>query len=57
MGSHSEILHLDVPQQPGAVSIGEDVPWEWFGKAEDDASWEALFDEIEQRREATRKAR
>jgi hypothetical protein len=34
MVSRSEILHLDAPQQPKAVSISEVVPWEWFGKAE-----------------------
>jgi hypothetical protein len=39
------------------VSMHDDVPWEWFGKAKDDVTWDALFDEIEQLREATRKAR
>ena len=55
--SRSEIVHLDVPQQPIANSTRDDVPWEWFGVAQDDATWDALFDEIEQHREATRKAR
>lgn len=55
--SRSEIVHVDVPQQPKSASTGDDVPWEWFGKAKDDPTWDALFDDIEQRREATRKAR
>jgi predicted RNase H-like HicB family nuclease len=55
--SRSEIVHLDVPQQPIANSRRDDVPWEWFGVAQDDATWDALFDESEQHREATRKAR
>jgi hypothetical protein len=33
------------------------VPWEWFGAAKDDSTWNLLFDEIEQHREATRKVR
>jgi predicted RNase H-like HicB family nuclease len=55
--SRSEIVHLDVPQQPIAHSTRDDVPWEWFGIAQDDTTWDALFDEIEQHRETTRKAR
>jgi predicted RNase H-like HicB family nuclease len=55
--SRSEIIHLDIPQQPRVTSPGEQVPWEWFGVAKDDELWDVLFDEIEQHREATRKAR
>jgi hypothetical protein len=29
----------------------DDVPWNWFGKAKDDSTWDALFDDIEQRRD------
>jgi predicted RNase H-like HicB family nuclease len=53
--SRSEILSIDVPYQPNVASTGDDTPWECFGKARDDASWDALFDEIEQHRESTRK--
>ena len=55
--SRSENVLLDVPQRPKAASNGDEVPWEWFGKAKDDATWDTLFDDIEQRREATQKAR
>jgi predicted RNase H-like HicB family nuclease len=55
--SRSEIVHLDIPQQPMAGSTRDDVPWERFGAAQDDVTWGVLFDEIEQHREATRKAR
>lgn len=57
IASRSEIVHVDVPQQPKPASTGDDVPWEWFGVAKDDTTWDALFDNIEQRREATRKSR
>ena len=55
--SRSEIVLLDVPQQPKAAPSSGEVPWEWFGKAKNDATWDTLFDDIEQRREAPRKAR
>ena len=55
--SQSEIVHVDISQQPKPASTGDDVPWEWFGTAKDDATWDALFDSIEQHREATRKSR
>ena len=55
--SRSEIVLLDVPQWPKAASSSNEGPWEWFGTAKDDATWDTLFDDIEQRREATRKAR
>jgi predicted RNase H-like HicB family nuclease len=53
--SRSEIVLLDVPQRPKAAPSGDEVPWEWFGKAKEDPTWDILFDEIEQRRDATRK--
>jgi|SRR5919106_4312309 predicted RNase H-like HicB family nuclease len=55
--SHSEIVHLDVPQKPKPASLEADVPWEWFGAFKDDATWDALFDDVEQRREATQKGK
>lgn len=55
--SRSEIVHVDVSQQPKSAAPGDDVPWEWFGAAKDDATWDLLFNDIEQRREATRKSR
>jgi hypothetical protein len=30
------------------------VPWAWFGAARTDPTWEALFEDLEQHREATR---
>ncbi|MGE0820835.1 MAG: type II toxin-antitoxin system HicB family antitoxin [Candidatus Binatia bacterium] len=53
---HSEITQVEVPQPLSPVP-GNDVPWQWFGAFEKDASWDTLFDAIEQRREATRKNR
>lgn len=55
--SRSEIVRVDVPQPPKASLTREDIPWEWFGTAKDDATWDALFDEIEENREATRRAK
>ncbi len=55
--SRSEIVHVNISQQPKPAATGDDVPWEWFGTARDDATWDALFEGIEQRREATRKSR
>jgi hypothetical protein len=42
--------------KPPSSSRPDEVSWEWFGAAKDDPSWEALFVEIEQHREATRQA-
>jgi len=53
--SKSEIVRVEVPQQ--SSSSDNEVPWEWFGAAKDDASWDALFDDIEQKRNATRNYR
>lgn len=49
----SEVLSVDVPAaQPNGPL--HDVPWEWFGIGKTDPSWNGLFDEIEQKRDATR---
>jgi predicted RNase H-like HicB family nuclease len=52
--NRSEIVHVDIPQQPRATASPREIPWEWFGEAKADPTWEALFDDLEQRREATR---
>jgi predicted RNase H-like HicB family nuclease len=52
--SRSEIVQIDIPQQPRARAQPRGVPWEWFGEAKADPMWDALFDDLEQRREATR---
>jgi predicted RNase H-like HicB family nuclease len=52
--SRSEVVHIDIPQQPRVATPPRGVPWEWFGKARADPTWDALFDDLEQHREATR---
>jgi predicted RNase H-like HicB family nuclease len=52
--SRSEIVQIEIPQQPRATVQLRRVPWEWFGEAKADPTWDALFDDLEQRREATR---
>jgi len=52
--SRSEIVQIDIPQQPRATAQPRGIPWEWFGEAKADPTWDALFDDLEQRREATR---
>jgi predicted RNase H-like HicB family nuclease len=52
--SRSEIVQIDIPQQPRATRQPRGVPWEWFGEAIADPTWDALFADLEQRREATR---
>jgi len=54
--SRSEITQVEVPQPSSGVP-GADVPWQWFGAFQEDANWDALFDDIERRRDATRKNR
>jgi hypothetical protein len=49
----SEVLSVDVPA-PQPNGRFHNIPWEWFGIGKNDPSWDELFDEIEQRREATR---
>jgi hypothetical protein len=36
--------------------VPHEIPWAWFGEAREDPTWDALFDEIEQQREAARDA-
>jgi len=55
--SRSEIVHIDVPQPPRDTAADGGVPWEWFGAATGDPTWDALFDDIERRRDVTRKGR
>jgi predicted RNase H-like HicB family nuclease len=52
--SRSEIVQIDIPQQPRTTPHPHGVPWEWFGEAKADPMWDVLFDDLEQRREATR---
>ena len=52
--SRSEIVHVDIPQQFHTTVQSHDVPWAWFGSAKTDQTWEALFENLEQHREATR---
>jgi predicted RNase H-like HicB family nuclease len=52
--SRSEIVRIDIPQQPRVIAQPRGVPWEWFGEAKADPTWDALFDDLEQHREATR---
>jgi predicted RNase H-like HicB family nuclease len=54
--SRSEMVQLDVPLPFKPPSKHREVPWEWFGAVKDDPAWDTLFEEIEQRREATRQA-
>jgi predicted RNase H-like HicB family nuclease len=52
----SEVVHVEIPAQPRATPSLHETPWPWFATAKADPTWDALFDEIEQRREATRDA-
>jgi predicted RNase H-like HicB family nuclease len=52
----SEIVQIEIPEQPRATASLHETPWAWFGKGTEDPTWEALFDAIEQDREATRDA-
>jgi predicted RNase H-like HicB family nuclease len=54
--NRSEITQVDVPQSSFSVS-GNDIPWQWFGAFQKDDTWDDLFDDIERRRETTRKSR
>lgn len=51
--SRSEVVQVHVPQPPMAPPTRDEIPWEWFGAAKDDVTWDTLFDEIERNREAT----
>ena len=54
--SRSEVVQVEIPAQPRAAVSPRETPWAWFGNAREDPTWAALFDEIEQSREATRDA-
>jgi predicted RNase H-like HicB family nuclease len=54
--SRSEIVQVDVSQPPKAPPTRVGIPWEWFGASKDNVTWDALFNEIERNREATRGA-
>ena len=51
--NYSEVVSIDVPAAQTDDQL-PDFPWEWFGIAQDDPSWDEFFEEIEQKREATR---
>jgi predicted RNase H-like HicB family nuclease len=51
--SRSEIVQIDIPQQPRATGQPRWAPREWFGEAKADPMWYVLFEDLEQRREAT----
>ena len=55
--SRSEVVQVDVPQPPKTPPTHDEMPWEWFGAAKDDVTWDPLFDEIERNREVTRGAK
>src|SRR4029453_5455414 len=46
----------EIPDQPRTTGGPHEAPWAWFGTAREDPTWDALFDEIEQHREATQDA-
>jgi predicted RNase H-like HicB family nuclease len=52
--SRSEVVHVELPEQPRAAVSPRATPWAWFGAAREDPTWAALFDALEQDREATR---
>lgn len=49
----SEVVSVEVSTVQASDPVN-DVPWEWFGSGQGDPSWDELFDEIEQNRNATR---
>ncbi len=51
--SRSEIVDIDIPQQLKTTHPPDTTPWEWFGAAQNDATWGLFFDEIEHRREVS----
>ena len=54
--SRSEVVQVEIPEQPRSTASPQETPWTWFGTARADPTWDLLFDEIEQHREATRDA-
>ena len=52
----SEVVQVDIPEQPRTTGVPHETPWAWFGTAREDPTWDALFDEIEQHRRRRRYA-
>jgi predicted RNase H-like HicB family nuclease len=52
--SRSEIVQVDIPYPYPTVSPPNEIPWQWLGAAKDDPTWDALFDDIERNRDASR---
>ena len=52
--SRSEMVQVEVPLVFQNIPQLDEVPWQWFGWAKDDPTWDVLFEEIERQREATR---
>jgi predicted RNase H-like HicB family nuclease len=52
----SEVVQVDIPEQPRVTGGPHETPWAWFGTASEDPTWDALFNEIEQHREAAQDA-
>src|SRR5215813_1033133 len=52
----SEVVQVEIPEQPRATASPQETPWAWFGTASEDPTWAALFEAIEESREATRDA-
>lgn len=38
--SRSEIVQIDISQKPPATAQPRRVPWEWFGEAKADTTWD-----------------
>jgi predicted RNase H-like HicB family nuclease len=56
VASRSEIVQVDIPHPTPIASPPAEVPWQWLGAAKDDPTWDALFDDIERNRDASREA-
>jgi hypothetical protein len=54
LARRSEVVQVEIPEQPRATASPQETLWAWFGTARADPTWEVLFDAIEQSREATR---
>ena len=48
--SRSEIIQLDVSVEPKSNNLHIETPWEWFGRFEDNPTWEMVFDQIEEQK-------
>ncbi len=51
--SRSEIIQLDVPTEPKSDDLHLETPWEWFGRFEDNPTWEMVFDKVEEQKAGT----